>query len=635
MGSDRRGWGVVAGLAVMVLLLDALRVFLPSIIFIFGRAGSTPAATMGLFAAGWFAAGFLALPLSRWLGARTVGVGSAAGLIVARLALLATDGGDPQLYLAGASFVLATWTTVAIAEASADRWPALGAVLALPAAVVMHVGLGTVDPQWQEGATGWILVGLLGLAAIMGTAGMSTTPGDPAVDGEPAPAGFWWRTGVALLLTGIVSGVPAWSVVELSGGRESSRVLALVVLQLVAVAFVLLFDAGQRPGSATASPLRWVSFAVLVAAVAGTLWGVGATIGAPAIAGVSLTVTLFAHSPRRSGDRRREGVGAATGALLMGLVGFVFYAGYDISLGDNRVLLVVATLLLLPRGSEPAVRGPLAGTRPLSGRGAAGATAGVLVLLVAAVLLSPASPAFEEPGPADEVRVAVANIHMGWDTQGRFAIDHIAEDLEALGADVIVLNEVDRGWLLTGGHDTLRLLADRLGLGYVFAPAADRVWGNAILSRLRLDVRQVWLELPREGAPMRRSLAGARLLIDGQPALTIFGTHLHHVEDDDSVRAAQAAAVAQAVRDAWPDTPTVLLGDLNATPGDPALSMLDGLLDDAVAPADPLFTFPSWEPDERIDHILASPSLAISDIERGGSPDSSDHLWLAVTITLP
>ncbi len=108
----------------------------------------------------------------------------------------------------------------------------------------------------------------------------------------------------------------------------------------------------------------------------------------------------------------------------------------------------------------------------------------------------------------------------------------------ATGADVVVLNEVDRGWLLEGGHDLLRLLSEATGMEGTFAPAADDVWGNAILSRLPLrDVRTV--ALPSGGAAMRRSIVSA-VVDTGGGDLAVVGTHLHHVEDGRGVRATQA-----------------------------------------------------------------------------------------------
>ena len=64
----------------VVLFLDVLRVFLPSLITLFGQAGSTAPELMGLYAAAWFVLPFLALLLRpRWavlVGAVRAGAGA-------------------------------------------------------------------------------------------------------------------------------------------------------------------------------------------------------------------------------------------------------------------------------------------------------------------------------------------------------------------------------------------------------------------------------------------------------------------------------------------------------------------------------------------------------------------------------
>ncbi|MFG1954612.1 hypothetical protein [Micromonospora sp. NPDC048830] len=83
----------------VVVLTDVLRVFLPSVITVFGQAAATPAALLGAYALGWF----LAAPaLVRRIGARPVAAVAAVALAAARLALTAAPGGRTQLWLAAA-----------------------------------------------------------------------------------------------------------------------------------------------------------------------------------------------------------------------------------------------------------------------------------------------------------------------------------------------------------------------------------------------------------------------------------------------------------------------------------------------------------------------------------------------------
>src|SRR5215218_641753 len=66
MGSRRAGTAAVA--LGVVLLVDVLRVFLPSVITVFGRAAETPAELLGAFALVWFVLPLGAPVLARWAG---------------------------------------------------------------------------------------------------------------------------------------------------------------------------------------------------------------------------------------------------------------------------------------------------------------------------------------------------------------------------------------------------------------------------------------------------------------------------------------------------------------------------------------------------------------------------------------
>ncbi|MEU3455771.1 hypothetical protein ABZ671_19550 [Micromonospora sp. NPDC006766] len=52
----------------VVILLDVLRIWLPSVITIFGQAAGTPAELLGAFALAWFLAAPAAPPFVRRLG---------------------------------------------------------------------------------------------------------------------------------------------------------------------------------------------------------------------------------------------------------------------------------------------------------------------------------------------------------------------------------------------------------------------------------------------------------------------------------------------------------------------------------------------------------------------------------------
>ncbi|WP_126635656.1 endonuclease/exonuclease/phosphatase family protein [Embleya hyalina] len=182
----------------IVFTVDILRVWLPSLITVYGDAGSTPAAQSGLFAVAWFAAAFAVVPLCRRVGGRPVAVVAGVAMVMSRLWVQFTDGGDRQLYLTCLALVAALCWLVAVAHTGWDA--GVGVPAGLAAAVALHAGLGTLDPMWLEVWRGWAVLGVLAVLFVAGQVWIQapTTP-------VPAPV-LWAVFGPVLFLTGVVFG---------------------------------------------------------------------------------------------------------------------------------------------------------------------------------------------------------------------------------------------------------------------------------------------------------------------------------------------------------------------------------------------------------------------------------------------
>jgi endonuclease/exonuclease/phosphatase family metal-dependent hydrolase len=230
---------------------------------------------------------------------------------------------------------------------------------------------------------------------------------------------------------------------------------------------------------------------------------------------------------------------------------------------------------------------------------------------------SPSSdPTTSEPTPSpcasdDAVRLRAMslNLHGGRTKAGRPQLGRIATELRAWDADLVLLQEVDRGRERTGGVDQARWLARRLGFESVYGPTRrlrPGSTGNAILSRWPLADVAVD-PLPHTRGAYRRALVRATVDVRGRE-VDVFVTHLDHVSP--GLRRAQARAVAAAVRRS--PRPVLLGGDLNAEPGMPATEALgrSGLVDgwDVVGRHDGL-TVPAARPRRRIDYVLADESF--------------------------
>ncbi|MEU4382030.1 endonuclease/exonuclease/phosphatase family protein [Micromonospora echinofusca] len=667
----------------VVLLVDVLRVFLPAVITIFGQAASTPAELLGAFAFGWFLLALAAPALIRRVGARPVTLTAAVLLVVARLAVNGQPGGPLQLWFATAG-LLAGLVWLAGAAATTDR-PVPGLALGLAVGALLHTALDTYRSAFFGDWPAW-------LAAVAVSGLFLAGQARPASAAGPGGVRSWLLAGPALLLAGMVALSPA---VARTATSYQFGLLRSDPADAVGVATVPLFGAaplavavGGFLLAALASPRRgawrWlgpvalVVGAVLVALERGELLlpavllsavGLGACLASAGAAdggtrggtdatgapgpdhggqdpaqgdggGQGRAQDGGGQDPARAAGRR--GYAATAGMLVFAVAAVAYYAAYDLGHPNAGVPVAVAVLVaavaLATRPAPP--RGP-ARAGGAAGRPAPGplrpslppvwtaASAAVLTLL-AAVASDELLSASNRDGPPETVRVVAYNVRMGFGIHGRFDPDALAR--AAAGADVVALSEVDRGWLLNGGHDTLDLLAERLDMPYVFAPAADPLWGDAVLSRWPLDAART-RPLPAVGAPTGAQALGITVDFSEDVRLAVVATHLQPPPGEDPV--VQARAVADfAVRYAA-GRPLVVAGDLNTEPGDPAFAEFTraGLVD-ALAAARPLPTSPADAPRQQIDHVFVTPDLTAG--EAAAPPGTaSDHLPVAVTLTLP
>ncbi|QLQ39737.1 endonuclease/exonuclease/phosphatase family protein [Micromonospora robiginosa] len=654
----------------VAVLLDVLRVWLPSVITLFGRAAETPAELLGAFALGWFVLGLGAPTLVRRLGARPVGLVAAGVLAAVRLALTAGPGGVVQLWLACAG-LLAGLVWLAATAASVDR-PVPGLALGLAGSAVGHALLGTEDLVWRGGALGWTLSAALVAAFLSasvtvaaqrpGKVWAAAPAGPPGTTAAlPASAGVIRSAGAAVS-AGVVASAGSEPVAPAVAGRRAWLLCgpALLLANQIALAPAVWAaasgaDASGFPGlsrpAGGASPLGALAVLLFLAAalhrppvrLARVVWPVALFAGAVLFAAGQLVPAYLltaaglggclaladAGEPDRAdaGGRAaaRRGRAAAVGMVVFAVATIVYYAAYDLGYPNGWVPVVTAVLVVLvalagPSWSAPALGAP---ARRWSLLGLVALTA------FAPGLHRPPAPAARPTATTAAVRVAAYNIRMGFGLDGRLDLDAVARAVR--GADVVLLSEVDRGWWLNGGHDTLALLAGRLRMPYVFAPAADPVWGDAVLSRFPVRSGRT-RPLAAHGAPTGAQALGVTLDLGGRD-LAVVATHLQPPPGRDPVE--QAREVAAFAAGYAAGRPLVLGGDLNTEPDDPAFAefLRVGLVD-ALASARPLPTSPADDPRTQIDHVFVSPGLTAAEV-RAPRTEASDHLPVRLTVALP
>lgn len=605
----------------VLVLTDVLRVFLPSLITLVGSAGETPAEVMGAYALSWFVAAFLAVPLARLVPARRLALCGGAALIVARIVLQATDGGDPQLYTASVGLLAGLVWLVATAMTARDTAPAMtGFAAGLAVATALHAAIEGIDLVWRAGVVPWVpLLVYLALFAV-------ALARHREADGAPAAPRGWLGAGPSVLLWGVYTGNPAHAEASAgwSGGVAAALIAAVAVLSvavaarprfwtrhpLVPAAGLLLSALGFAAGRATVGGVHGVSPG----------WTVGAQVlGQLALAGC-LGWAARVPGPDRPG---RRGTAMAGGWLLFVVLMFAYYSAYDLGT-PNRWVPVVTALGV----AALAVRAPRAAEPRGVGVWAAG-TAVVAAVAVAAV------PLWRDTGPkwrpVDDggLRLAAYNLRMGYGLDGTMTVTGQADALRRLRPHIVVLSEVDRAWMLNGGRDSLRLIAERLGLRAIWAPAGDEVWGDAVLTDLPVtSVRNTPLV---KGGPTGAEALRVGVRWKGRD-LTVIATHTQPPDGwKDLGQAEQLARLAQ--EEARDGRQVVMAGDMNLEPGSaPWRVLLDAGLTDALAAARPFATFPAApRPDQQIDQVLVTPGLTGRD--QANEPVAySDHRPIAVTL---
>ncbi|WP_405084238.1 endonuclease/exonuclease/phosphatase family protein [Microbispora sp. NBC_01389] len=624
-------WPLVMLVTGVTLLFDVMRVFLPSLITLYGRAGETSPERMGLYAALWFVLPFAAIPVARLGSPRIVLVAGAAALAAIRICLQAADGGTPQLLLASAGVTAGLVFLYGCARTTRGAWVPAGLTGGLAAASILHLALDRMDLVWRDGPLPWLAAVAL-CALFLWAVFLWSVRLSPASPG-PAPAAVWFAFGPMLLLAGMYGG--GSGLLPQEAGQHSGPFTALMVA-LQAGAWC------AAAGYAWTSSWGWAAGLFLVAGVAGTeagLTGLAALVATIALGACAATIGQDTGGQDTGGQdtggqesaARRGGV-AVLGGMLMFLVAvFLYYAAFDADLGfPNAVVPVAVSALLaviaLRRGrrhrSAPVRRAPRRwGSIALS-----------IALLTGLVTWQPL-PA-ERPIAGNEFTLVAYNIRMGFGLGGRLDLDRIAAWAATRRPDVVLLSEVDRGWLLNGGHDDLARIARGLGMRYHFAPAADRLWGDALLTNL--PVTEIGsTRLNRHGYPTGAQ-AQSIVLEVGDHEVGIVNTHLQEPRGQAPEVAAiarrlAAAALPPGVGVADP-RPVIVAGDLNTTPSDPQMRALEaaGLSDPLRALGDPP-TSPADAPVRRIDHVLISKGLTAvaADVPR---VPFSDHLPVVVRL---
>jgi endonuclease/exonuclease/phosphatase family metal-dependent hydrolase len=631
--SVRRAAPTVLVAAVFLVTVELLRATSPLLDLAAADLGVVGAARLAVVI---FSAPALVAVAVALLGAGRATWGVVAALVVLRLVAQVQDPATLLVVGAGAAAGVAALVLV-VRQAPTPVAATTGVLLGTVADLAVRTLYGSWDLIFRPGVLPWLLIAVICAVAV---AALVAAPPSVAAD---APAGRLAAIGPYLALYVMAYG----SAPIVAAHAGVSLPAAAAVLLGAAVVGLELIRRMRLPGAtgAIGEPDRWfaglLGMLAIAGAVAAAYWLTGPLVLPAVVVAALAAAALLARAltPRRDTGPRRPAVAIALAAGGAGL-GYVlpvmiYQVHYDLEFPfDNRLALVAAGLLLGLAGLGVRPREHTADRRGLADRPAPVAVAAALVLLVplAMVAVRPATP---EPAQAGAtVRLMSWNVMYGrHDTDGVIDPEAVAAAIEAVDPDVVLLQEVSRGWPIGGGMDMLEWLSWRLEMPYEWAPAADGQFGNAVLTRLpRSDVRAE--RFPFVQGPMERSYQTVTLHLDGDRQLRVFNTHFQHRKGNTETRLAHS----EVLHVAWGGAPrTIIAGDFNFWPSWPEAQLWE---DAGFVSAQDVtghgaeFTAPSRDPDNRIDWIFGTPDLTFSDFAILSDVVNSDHLPLVVTVTV-
>lgn len=237
------------------------------------------------------------------------------------------------------------------------------------------------------------------------------------------------------------------------------------------------------------------------------------------------------------------------------------------------------------------------------------------------------------------LRVLSYNIHHGEGTDGRLDLKRIARVIQRSQADVVALQEVDNKTQRTGCVDQTAELARLLGWQGKFGRSIDLgsgQYGNAVLTRFKIKGHRVHA-LPNPAGGEARSVLEVTLSITAERGksaaqFVLFNTHFDHTRDERN-RLASAEFINQRLTTG--KRPTLLVGDLNATPDSKPLVQLGRNWTNPGA-GRKLLTIPSDRPLKQIDYVLLRPAKGWKVIEQRviDEPAASDHRPILAVLEL-
>jgi endonuclease/exonuclease/phosphatase family metal-dependent hydrolase len=615
---------LVAAALLFVALAQVVRVLFPRVLIL---GEDTSYLLVGLLAIGVFAAPLVLLPVVRGRSTGRTMVAGGLAIVAARAVVQLIHPIPAWVAFAAPATALAGVTLLLIglrARYAIDRWLAPVVVLGLALDTGLRAPWHTWDLTWQEGSVAVISTAGLLVAGLVALWVASRGSGRPERM-DQAAGGILFALGPYLMLQLVFLQNPGY-VGSQAGVGFAGAVLTVLFADALAVAITAVVSA-RSPG--VAGTFVAVGLSVALGWLTTSAQGVGAlalVIGAQVVVTACLALGLAPRGGKAGPGR------TVLGTTIAGLCFAALVLAWMIDIDQP---------LPFPRQAVPAAAAGLVGLvailRTRSPRPAVAMPSGpVWVMSVSTVALAGLVPGFlwmtrpttqAQPIPGPEVRIVSYNIRGAIGIDAMHRPDDVVREIASSDPDIVIIQETARGWPVMGTADVLAYLQAGLDMPYRYQPAADRQFGNAILSRLPLRPVSAG-PLPRVPGKQRRSYLAVRVEV-GDAQLIVLGTHL----ETDSLEQIRALLAG------WGgDTPAVIAGDMNMQLDDEvSVAQFNdaGLVDASAATGDPCRTTSSQPTSDcdRPDWVWLTADLDIRSF-RIGTIDASDHLPIHVTVAL-
>jgi endonuclease/exonuclease/phosphatase family metal-dependent hydrolase len=530
--------------------------------------------------------------------------------------------------VAGVAVVLAGATIILTGVVAGSRIGAgillAGLVLGLALDAAIRGVFGSWDLLWQRGIGSLLVTLVLAISLLWLTVAVTRTKGGRASLGSRPVAAL--AIGAYLMLQLLF--LHNFAFVGSQAGISMTAATLVVLVGSLGALAATYAAAGRQM-----SRLAVIVLAFLTAALAWALPGIEGLAGALVVLAFQVLLTgllAFAVGDRvgtaQQSSHPRRVVAVAAGSVLFLALVLLWQIYIDRPLPFPRQALPAIAVLIVARF---AWRRAQEGALPAMTVGRvvppAAVVAGLAVLVPISLWITQPSPATHPAGTV-EIRLVNYNVRGSVAVDGRLSPDDIAAEIASSDPDIVVLQEVARGWAIHGTMDLLAYLERELDMTAVYAPAADGQFGNAILSRLPMT-EIASATLPRDGTQDRSFVWVEVATPKGN--IDVVGAHTQ------SRSTAQITALLDAV---GTTVPLVIAGDMNVHPDDPEVALFTdaGLIDVVGSTGDPCRTTSS-EPTsdcDRPDWVFITPDFGVEEV-RIGSARVSDHLAMHVTLRLP